>query len=706
MVEKWRNKGLRRVTIDLFKVCAMSELITSALKRGDSQKALELAKSLVDQSPDHSDSYYWLALASQQSNEKSKALEAIDKAIALAPNRNEYVMVRSVILLDDQDFNVAQSGLMDTLALNPNQLNAYVGLIHIAIAQRNIVEAKRLLKLAERVNADDGNVIVAAGAIAHAEGDIDTALKYFTTASEINPNNPLALSNMGLCFLHKNMPAFAEQSLKRANELAPNNVGILRALVQSQIDQEDFVSVEATVSNLLQLKPEDISSLSLRAKLRRNNQDFQGALTDVENLYRLQPNEVNTLRQLCTLLIQLNRLDEARNAIELALDSNLKNDDYWQLRHSFETSLSVRNNSVIKDWLTQLPNSPYANEALAVYLEMAGELNAAKDAAEKALSITESLPLAQFVKLRQEIRDEPKAALARAQKLTQFAVSNEAQRMLLGWLGIIHDRLNEYEQAASTFMQMAQYEKLAKSLPLLVSEHQTADPKITGQLLWSPVGARVERVFNILAPVLGNQLLVDRNQPSPARLDGFGPFRFAPDSEQAGTAIRWQAGVKALGIEPEEAVDWIPQWDAYTDAALDGAKLVVLSIDPRDAFLNWMVFDNAQAYIFLPNIQESAEWLALVFEAVADTLQRKNQNAHLVKLDDMDTNASEICNALTESLKLSVVPNAEILAKPIMALGGMANQFPTGHWRNYQPFFAEAFARLTPVAVRLGYSEN
>ena len=116
----------------------MSELITSALKNGDSKKALELAKSLVEQAPDQAASYYWLAIANQFIGDKVSAIEAIDKAIQYSPDNDEYVMLRSIILLDNKDINASQSGLMDTLAFNPNQLNAYIGLIHIAIAQNNI----------------------------------------------------------------------------------------------------------------------------------------------------------------------------------------------------------------------------------------------------------------------------------------------------------------------------------------------------------------------------------------------------------------------------------------------------------------------------------------------------------------------------------------------------------------------------------------
>jgi hypothetical protein len=42
----------------------------------------------------------------------------------------------------------------------------------------------------------------------------------------------------------------------------------------------------------------------------------------------------------------------------------------------------------------------------------------------------------------------------------------------------------------------------------------------------------------------------------------------------------------------------------------------------------------------------------------------------------------------------------------VLALGGMPNLFPAGHWRNYRASFSEAFDVLTPLAVRLGYQQD
>jgi hypothetical protein len=216
---------------------------------------------------------------------------------------------------------------------------------------------------------------------------------------------------------------------------------------------------------------------------------------------------------------------------------------------------------------------------------------------------------------------------------------------------------------------------------------------------------RVERLLNVLATELGPRLLADRNQPSPAREDGFGPVRANPGSPDAGSALRWKSGILALGMQPESVVDWMPYWDAYTAAALRGTELTAVLIDPRDALLNWMVFGSAQSYVFPPNVKQSAKWLAASYHAIADTLANGPQPVHLVRMDDLAGGADLVSVQLQQALGLDNPPDALELTRPVPALGGMLNQFPAGHWRNYRAGFDEAFAALTPAAVRLGYPE-
>lgn len=683
----------------------MSEQILAALRSGDFDSALKLANALVEASPGYSDPHYMQALALQSSGHPQQALAAIERAIALAPDRSDYAMTKALMQIGGSDFVESQSGLMDALALNPNHLEAYVALLHIALAQKNMAEARRLLKLAERINPDADSVLVSKGAIANAEGLLDEALKWYSLAAEQNPNNVMALANLGVLHLKKQMPAFAEQALSRAKALAPANIGVLRGLVQAHLDQNRPAEAEQAVSELLAVLPSDRAGLGLRIDLRRARGDFDGAVQDAGILLATKPGDYAVLSHYTTACMQAGKPGLARDALENAVAMNAADDSIWQLRAFVEARLTGDGKAIIDRWLAQRPDSAMAHEALAVYLEVKGDLAAAAAAADKALQASEAFAMAQFVKLRQELRDnDPAAALQRAQSLASRATTAESQRMILGWLGLIHDRLGEYPQAAQTFSQMATYALNQKPLPGLRAAEAVPDGgPVAGHLLWAPAGARIERVLNVLAPILGERLLADRTDPAPARMDGFGWLRSVPGSENAGSALSWRAGIAALGLDPAQCVDWLPQWDDYTGAALSGTRFTAVLIDPRDALLNWMVFGSAQAYQFPPNPEVAAHWLNETFGAVASRLENDAGSAALIRIDAIDTDADAIALQLQQALPLESLPSAETLAQPVLALGGLPNQFPSGHWRHYREAFAPAFAVLTPVAVRLGY---
>ena len=685
----------------------MSEQILAALRSGDVDTALKLAEALVESSPGYSDPHYLQALALQRAGQQAQALAAIERAIALAPDRSDYLMTKAMIQIGSRDAGESQAGLMDALALNPNRLEAYVALLHIALSQNNLAEAKRLLKLAERVDADSDSIAVSKAAIANAEGNLDEALKWYSLAAERNPGNVMALANLGILYTKKRMPDFARQALDRARTLAPDNLGVLRALIQLQLEQGQLADAEQSVSELLRIAPGDRAGLGLRTDLRRNRGDLDGALTDVTALLATGPHEYRVLNHYCTVCLQAGKPELARDALESALAAGSDDDTLWQLRAMVEARITGDGKAVIERWLAQRPDSPMAQEALAVYLEVRGDLAGAHAAADKALAGSDTFAMAQFVKLRQEFLADPRAALQRAQALATLAGMPESQRTILGWLGLIHDRLGEFEQAAQTFRQMAQYALDQKPLPALRAAESIPDGgPVEGQLLWAPTGARIERVLNALYPVLQDRLLADRNAPTPARMDGFGWLRATPGSANTGSAVSWRAGIAALGLEAAQCVDWLPQWDHYTAAALSGARFTAVLIDPRDALINWLVFGSAQAYQFPPTPELAARWLARTFEAVADHLDGTPGAATAVRIDALDEQADDVAQQLQQALDLQALPSAETLARPIMALGGLPNQFPAGHWRQYRALFAEAFETLTPVAVRLGYSAD
>ena len=678
----------------------MSEPIASALRRGDSESALSLAQALLASAPESAESHYWLALALQAKRDSAGALAAIDQAIRLAPNNDHYGLLRTMLQLGQANLSEVQAGLMDALALNPNQIEAYTGLIHIAVGQNNLPEAERLLRLAERVDAEHDSVLVAKAALQQKQGDLDAALKGLTRAVENNPNNGLALCNLGLLYLQKDMPVFAEQALQRSLQTSPENAVVWRALIQSQLVQDKHMDAEQALGSLLNIVPADQSALRLRMQLRQKRQDGAAALLDAHALLALDATQMEALTQIIQADVQAGNTEQAAERIEQCLQRAPSSDALWQLRAGFEANFSGSSLAVISRWIQHCPDSAMAHEALASVAEANSDFDTATNAAEKALSLSVAMPVAQFVKLRQEVRDDSDAALLRLADLAKVARAPEAQRMILAWYGLVYDRRADYAKAAPAFRQMLQYVLPNKALPEMRQAGSVSAEKSEGYLLWAPVGVRIERLFNAIAVAAGERLLADRLRPIPERQDGFGIMRGF-----AGTAESRRRGIVAAGRNPADCIDWMPTWDEYSTQTLQGARLVATVIDPRDALLNWMVFGSAASFVFEPDPRASAQWLADVFTTVVGAVENPGFETVLIRVDDMDSNAALICNELQSALGLSAAPDAEQLAKPVLALGGMPNQFPAGHWRHYRDNFTEAFALLTPVAVRLGYPE-
>ncbi len=683
----------------------MIATITQALQRGDVAAALSAAQAFAISDAQNPQAHHWLGICLQSSGDIAGARAAIDQAINLAPDRADFQISRAALALGQKDYEAAEKGMKDAVNLDPNQLQAYVTLAHMALARGENEEAIKQLKLAQRVDAEHPQVLLLEGHIAQYGGRTDDALKCFTAAAELDPTNSLVQVSLGMAYGARGVWPFAEQALKNANALEPGNPGVLRGLVRSLLQQEKFPEAIDVLGQWLINKPADHSIRMMRAQLRAQVGQAEETLEDLLIVNTANQGNPKVMAPLVNVLISLGRLPEAIDHLEHVLTHNPQNNAAWSLRTSISAHQLEETQKILQRWLVALPESPQVHESLAQVYESTGDFDAAEASADKAISLAQNLPFAQFIKLRAEIRKDPKLALNRLEILERAATNADSQRMVLAWRGLTYDKLQQFEQASDSFRQMARRALVQHPLPPILPAMEDDVPAIAGTLLWAPTGTRVEIVLQALSQPLGNRLLADRNLPN-ARNDGFGHLRGLPGSVEAGTATRWQESIRESGMEPGSAVDWIPHIDAYTVSALKGTRTVAVISDPRDALLGWMVFGSAQAYRFHPNENVSAEWLAQTFEAFATHLEENPESVSVVKIDDLPAQAVSVAHALQTAFAFEQALDTATLGKSILARGGFDNQFASGHWRNYRDSFKPAFDRLTPVAVRLGYSEN
>ena len=666
--------------------------IIDALRRGDRAAALANARATLAEEPGNAAAHHLLGVCLQQQGELAGAGEAFERALELGPDVAAHHFSLATLRLAQGDAAAAIRGLHEALALDPNQIGAYVLLAHLALGRGDKDEAARQLRLAQRVSAEHPQVRVLEGYVARAEGDEDKALKCFTAAAEADPNLAAAQLALGQAYLARGMWPFAEKALENSLRLDPARApGTLRGLIEARRRQGKPEETVEAINELLALQPGDLVARGMRAEILATLGRGEEALADLLALLDERPAHAPTVNQAVLLLGSLGRGEEAVARAEAALQLSPTDDDLWRARLAAGGAAGEDAAPVLARWEAACPESAACLDLCASYHDARRDGGQAVAYADRALAIDPSLYASGLVKIRQVFAEDPAAVLERVDAMLSSPRPALSQRTLLGWRGLALDALARHDEAGAAWREMVRRVPDSQvPLPPVLPADAAPAGQAAGTLLWSPPGVRAEFVLRSAKEQLGKRLRMDRIG-SPSADDGFGLLRFRPGHENAGTAERWKAAMQAAGLDPAEAIDWLPHADGYTYAALGGAPWLVMLVDPRDALLNWMVHGSPQNFRFPGEIGSAAEWLAQSLEALADQNEREPGRFTLVQLDgDAAAAAAQIEKALG-------------LAQPLPGLLGRGSRFPTGHWRKYGQAYAAEFARLSAVAQRLGY---
>jgi tetratricopeptide (TPR) repeat protein len=665
--------------------------IHDALRQGDFAAALALSRQLVAAEPANAEAWHLLGIALKAAGDGDGAREAVDKAITLDPERGNFHATRAALDLSE---GKPTDGLQQAVALDPNSLVAYLMQVHAALARDDRPEAERNLRLAQRVDPGHPLVVLAEGHVAQAKGDPDHALRCFTAAANAQPDLASAQLALGIAYLQRQMWVFAEQALSNALRLDPSRPRVaLRGLVEAQRRQDKRPATLATLDELIERFPAEVDAVGLRAELRLQQGQGAGAIEDMGRVLDQQPLHLPSLRRLTQLLGNTERAPEAIARVEAALAKAPAEIDLWLLRLQLAAATRQPPLEVLERWLAAQPDHPACLDLFADYHFSRGDLAEASAWADRALAKAPRLFRSGVVKLEVEQAQDLDKALARADRMLAEATDVEHQRSLLGWAGMALDRAGRHAEAASRWKDMLRRIPRQPRMvppPSVAPAEQVPEGSISATLAWAPVGVRAEFVLISAKQQLGPRLGLERASVGAAG-DGFGLMRFPPGHPRAGSAARWTQAFEDAGQDPSAVVDWLPHLDPYTLAALRGARVLALVTDPRQALMNWFVHGSLQNYLPAPDPVASADWLARSLEAVAD---HRDAHPERVVVARLDGDAAEASASIEQALGL---------AQPLPGVQGNGQQLPEGHWRHYRTEFAEAFARLAPVAVRLGY---
>ncbi|HST45101.1 MAG TPA: adenylate cyclase, partial [Luteimonas sp.] len=371
--------------------------------------------------------------------------------------------------------------------------------------------------------------------------------------------------------------------------------------------------------------------------------------------------------------------------------------------------------AIVERWLQAVPGSLSALEMRMRILAAAEDHEAAGQAASAVLAREPRHREAQSRLLKMDLAGaEPEAALRRVDGLLATAASDDERRALLPWKAMVHDHLGQAGEAVAVWEAL--HAGVAGSrlpLPQPVPRSRTPAPPAgiaaaavatpgraqVGFLFGLP-GSRVEHLAGILGETLG-AFRADRHRagaPDDAFQSYFTPRRLqARETSAADVVAGWRAQFAARGLTGE-VMDWLLWWDNELAAVLHAeapeATLFVALRDPRDMLLDWLAFGTSGPFR-MESVATAAEWLATQLEQLAVLHEQGLMSHRLIRLDDAVADPQQMAALLGNVMSVD-------LPAPPGRPAGMP-PFPKGYWHRYRDVLAAPFARLSPVANRLGY---
>lgn len=695
----------------------MHEKILDALRRGDHAQAQELARAAIDADPGDARAHRLMAQALRLAGDHQGGLEAADRAIAISPDDSDLHLLRAGLLLGTGKVDEGRQALDKSIELDPNQLGAYLMQAELALGRNDLDEAERVARVADRLAPGHPVLQSVEAMVALGRGDKKRALALVAAALEEVPDDPQVLNAAGFIYLANDHFAFAEQAFRRLRERKPGHHALRRALAELMVRQGRPQEALEELEPLLEM-PGLASAESQRfaGELAMRLDDPQRALRWLRAALAAMPADRRTLDLAMAAWGRLGDTEDARNALEALLSTSPEVDQLWHARFSVEGDAAAAA-AVLGRWMAAHPDSVAAHEGRLRLQLAAGDAAGTEATLRRILELSPDNMPAQSRLLDLLVTRDPQAAVEFAQGLLDRSVAagEDAQQQwrLRGWLGRAHGVAGSVDRAVDAWAEayagmsgrmLPLPQPTAPDAPRAPAAAPPADAAPLTFLVGLP-GSGVQHAASLLEGVV-RQFRSDRFGPRPPA-DPLQQLDLAQRLADGGldpaeVAARWREALPARGLEADgPVIDWLLHWDnALLDVIgphLPQARVLVALRDPRDMLLDWLAIG-----INLPLRIESplaaAQWLAKALEHVAE-LERQNLHPHAVLRLDESINAP----------RAMAGPVGDALGAPLPEPPGNlfgARRYAAGQWRVFAAPLADAFAVLTPVAVRLGYPRD
>lgn len=385
----------------------------------------------------------------------AEGLAMLTKAAEMSPPYGLARLRLAQVLLLDGKTPEATKILDEINAKAPEVIPAWSTRAEVAYIQRNFPEARRLISRALNQSQSDPQSLRIRAKIDLAENKPADAVEALESASKWMPNNADVHYQLAIAYLLNKDTDRAVERLRRTLELNRNSVEAALLLSELEIARAQSVVAISRLTQIVQRAPQLGQARMLLARAYRATGRLDDAIATYTPMLTLFPTNATPAVQLGILLVQKNRLKEAREVFEKCLTIDPKNPVTTAAAFDQLVRLDLKSGdraaamARIDAKLREKPNDPPTLLIKAELLLVAGDQAGSEKILRRLLEIVpDSQPaLMELAKLyiSTQRRTEALAELNRAVEKDPKNVG------VLTLIGMLHSEAGRYTEARDAY---------------------------------------------------------------------------------------------------------------------------------------------------------------------------------------------------------------------------------------------------------------
>jgi tetratricopeptide (TPR) repeat protein len=266
------------------------------------------------------------------------ALQAVSEVRDEAPGAGEAMAVAGLSLVRLGEYRGARMALERALRLQPNQIDAAMGLAQLNLALGNGQRGVEVLQDAARLRPGEFRVWLTLARALHDRGDLEGAAAAYEKALALEVDHREALIGLLGTLMAGSRPERAELWTGRALARYPDDPAILGLAARAAANAGRGDEAARLADQALQREPRNLHALLARAAVRVDRQEWDRALADAELAASVAPNDVNPLRLLLRIETKLGLTER----LAATLQARKKVQDRLRLMNQVAEELSRR----------------------------------------------------------------------------------------------------------------------------------------------------------------------------------------------------------------------------------------------------------------------------------------------------------------------------------------------------------------------------